>query len=137
MSYRIRRIDYFYVDVKDEPGEALGLLNELALHRINLLAFAAVPSTGMRTLLTLFPEDTPQLVEVARRANLVLDGPHGAILVQGDDELGATASIHERLYKANVNVYASSGLSDGKGSFGYILYIRPEEYDRAIHALQI
>ena len=27
-------------------------------------------------------------------------------------------------------MYASNGVTDGVGSFGYVLYIRPEEYDR-------
>jgi predicted amino acid-binding ACT domain protein len=137
MAYRIRRIDYFYTCVKDEPGEALNLLKELAAHRINLLAFAAVPTGVMRTLLTLFPEDTPQLVEASRRAHMDLDGPYGAILVQGDDELGAIAGIHAKLYEAQVNVFASSGVADGKGSYGYVIYVRPEEYDRAVKALEI
>jgi hypothetical protein len=26
--------------------------------------------------------------------------------------------VHARLYEANINVYASSGVVDGKGSFG-------------------
>jgi hypothetical protein len=34
-------------------------------------------------------------------------------------------------------VYASSCVTDGRGSFGYILYIRPDEYERAVRALQV
>ena len=70
-------------------------------------------------------------------AGLLLDGPHRALLVQGDAELGAFAEIHEKLYQANVNVYASTGLIDGRGSYGYVLHIRPEEYERAANALQV
>jgi hypothetical protein len=33
-----------------------------------------------------------------------LDAPHPAILVQGDDGLGALVRIHAKLYEANVNV---------------------------------
>jgi hypothetical protein len=43
-----------------------------------------------------------------------------AYLVEGDDELGAFASVHERLAKAHVDIYASSGVTDGQGSFGYV-----------------
>jgi len=57
--------------------------------------------------------------------------------VQGDDELGALTEIHKKLYQANVNVYASNGVTDGKGSFGYILYVRPEEYERAAATLEL
>ena len=54
-----------------------------------------------------------------------------------DDELGALADIHQVLFEASVNVYASNGVTDNRGSFGYLLYIRPEEYERATSALKV
>jgi hypothetical protein len=89
----------------------------------------------MRTQLTLFPEDTLKMKDAAHKAGLALDGPHPALLVQGDDELGALAGIHVKLYEANVSVYASSGVADGKGSYGYVIYVRPDEYEMAVKAL--
>ena len=75
--------------------------------------------------------------EEAKKAGLVLNGPYPALLVQGDDELGALAQVHERLYEAGVNVYASSGVADGHGSYGYIVYVRQDEYDQAAAALEV
>jgi hypothetical protein len=135
MAFQIRRADYFYTTVKDQPGEAYRLLSQLADLGINLLAFTAVPLGPTNTQLTLFPEDSPKLAFEAERAGILLDGPHPALLVQGDDELGALASIHERLHEAGVSVYASSGVTDGRGSYGYVLYIRPQEVDRALSSL--
>lgn len=135
MAYKIRRVEYFRTTVVDQPGEGFKLLSQLAAQRINLLAFTGMPVGEMRTQLTVFPEDPSMLAAVARRAGLDLDGPHTALLVQGDDELGALARIHEKVHAAGVNIYASSGLADGKGSFFYILYLRPGEYDRAAGAL--
>lgn len=135
MSFSIRRVDYLYATVKDQPGEAYKLLSQLAALGVNLLAFSAIPIGPMRTQLTLFPEHTPQLMEAARKAGFGLDGPHRALLVQGDDELGALADVHEKLYEANINIYASSGVSDGRGSYGYIIHVRPEEYEAAARAL--
>jgi hypothetical protein len=135
MSFTIRRVDYFYTTIQDQPGEAYKLLSQLAGLGINLLAFSGVPLGPMHTQLTLFPEDTLKMKNAANKAGLALDGPHPALLVQGDDELGALAGIHEKLYEANVNVYASSGVSDGKGSYGYVIYVRPEEYERAVKTL--
>ena len=73
----------------------------------------------------------------ARASGMALDGPHRALLVQGDDELGVLASVHERIYRANVNVYASTAVADGYGKYGHIIYVRPEEYDRAAKALEV
>lgn len=135
MAYTIRRIDYFRTTVHDEPGEGYQLLSQLANRGINLLAFTGMPVGPERTQLTLFPEDPRRMAIEARQIGLALEGPHPAFLVQGDDELGAFARIHLRLYEARVNVFASSGVADGKGTFAYILYVRPEEYEGAARAL--
>jgi hypothetical protein len=137
MAHTIRRADYFYINVDDVPGKAYKLLSHLAELGLNLLAFNAVPLGPERTQFSLFPEDVLKLEDAAKKAGLVLDGPHPALLVQGDDELGAFAGVHERLYEANVNVYASTGVTDGRGSYGYVLYVRPDEYERAATALEV
>ena len=137
MSFHIRRVEYYYTAVEDVPGESYKVLSGLAALGVNLHAFTAVPVGLERTQLTLFPIDGHKMLDAAKKAGMTLDGPHRAILVQGDDELGALASVHERLFQANVNLYASSGVSDGKGMYGYIIYIRPEEYDRAAQALEV
>ena len=136
MGTRIRHVDYYYATVQEAPQQACSLLSRLAELGINLLVFSALPVGPERTQLTLFPEDADKLRHVAAQANLALDGPHPAILVQGDDELGALAGIHSRLGEYGVAVYASNGVADGYGHYGYVLYVRPEEVDKAVEALQ-
>lgn len=137
MAYKIRRVDYFYTTVKDEPGEAYKVLSLLASLGINLVAVTAVPFGPMNTQLTVFPADSAQLRNEAQKAGLKLEGPQSALLVQGDDQLGALAEVHSKLYAANVNIYASSGVADGKGHYGYIIYVRPDEYENAVAALNV
>ena len=137
MAYTIRRVNYFYTTVRDRPGAAYKLLQQMAEMGLNMLAFTAVPVGPMHTQLTIFPEDSGKMETMAQRAGMKLDGPHPAFLVQGDDELGALADIHQALYQTNVNVYASSGVTDGRGSFGYVIYVRAEDFDRAAAALSI
>lgn len=137
MAFKIRRVDYFYTTVKDQPGEAYKVLSLLASLGINLLAITAVPFGPMNTQLTIFSEDSGQLRNLAEKAGLKLEGPQPAILVQGDDKLGALAEVHMKLYEADVNIYASSGVADGKGSYGYIIYVRPDDFDRAVAALNL
>jgi monofunctional biosynthetic peptidoglycan transglycosylase len=135
MAFTIRRVDYFYTAIPDTPGEGYKLLSQLAEFGVNLLAFTAVPVGPMRTQLTLFPERQDRLSEAALKSGLQLDGPHPALLVLGEDRLGALAQIHERLFEARVNVYAANGVTDGRGGFGCVLYVRPEELERAAPAL--
>ena len=68
---------------------------------------------------------------------MTLDGPHPALLLQGDDELGALVEVHEKLYRANVNIYAAMGVSDGSGQYGYVIYVREEDCKRAAKALGV
>jgi len=137
MAFNIRRVDYFYTTVKDQPGEAYKVLAQLASRGIKLLAITAVPFGPMNTQLTIFPEDSGQLRNQAERSGLKLERPQPAILVQGDDKLGALVELHMKLYEANVNIYASSGVADGKGSYGYVIYVRPDDYERALAALNL
>lgn len=137
MSFKIKKVEYYYCTVVDQPGEAYKLLATLEKSGINLLAFTAIPVGPDRTQLTLFPEIPGKLINEGKNAGFNLDGPHPALLVQGDDELGAVADIHQILFEANVNVYASNGVTDNKGSFGYLLYVRPEDFERATNALKV
>ena len=137
MSTEVRRVDYFHTTVRDQPGEAYRLLDDLAGLQVNLLAFTAVPVGPSQTQLTLFPEDSAKLANEAEKSGLTLDGPHPALLVQGDDELGALSRIHEQLYEANVNVYAANGVTDGRGHFGYLIWVRPEHYELAAGTLGV
>ncbi len=137
MAFKIRRIQYYYVNVRDELGAAYRVLSALAERGVDLLAFTAVPSGPMTAQFALFPEDPNTLLAEARAAGLALDGPYHALLVQGDDELGALASIHERLFDANIDIYASTGVTDGSGTFGYLVYVREDQYDQAAAALDL
>lgn len=137
MAFTIRPVDYFYANVRDELGAAYRVLSLLADRGVNLLAFTAVPSGPALAQFTLFPEDPNLLVAEAHRAQLTLDGPHHALLVQGDDELGGFARVHGRLVDAGVDIYASSGVSDGRGAFGYIVYVREDQFEAASLSLDL
>ena len=137
MEFKISKIEYFHTTVADQPGEAYKFLSQLNGLGINLLAFTAIPVGPSVTQLTIFPDDPPQLKHEASKIGMHLDGPHHAFLVQGDDVLGALAEIHRKIYAADVNVYSASGVTDGQGSFGYIVYIKSNDFDKAAKALDL
>ena len=135
MAFRIRSVEYYYANVRDELGAAYRVLSQLADLGVSLLAFTAVPSGPELAQFALFPEDPRKLVAEGRAAGLALDGPYHALLVQGDDELGALAHVHERLVEAAVDIYASAGVTDGRGAFGYVVYVREDQFEKAAGAL--
>ncbi|MGD8320412.1 MAG: hypothetical protein PVJ02_08160 [Gemmatimonadota bacterium] len=137
MDQTIRRASYFYTTVNDRPGEALRFLTSLADLGINLLAFTAIPVGLHQTQLTIFPDDAHKLTDQSERAGFSLDGPYSALFVQGRDVPGALVAIHEALHDAHVNVYAATGVSGGAGQFGYMLHVRPGEFETAAAALGV
>ena len=137
MATHISRVEYFYCTVRDRPGEAYSLLSHLAVSGVNLLAFNAVPMGLEQVQLMLFPENALPLARLAEAEGLLLDGPQNAFLIRGDDELGALAEINRELADANVNVSASIGITDGKGSFGYIVYVASSDFRDAAAALNV
>ena len=137
MACSISRVEYYHTTIKDRPGEAYKFLSQLALLRINLLAFTAIPVSETDTRLTVYPENPKFMKNEAARAGLYLEGPHPALLVQCDDRLGALADIHLRIYEADVNVESASGVTDGRGAFGYVIHVKTEDFEKAAEALGI
>ena len=137
MAFTLNRVEYFYANVRDELGAAYRVLSALAERGVNLLAFTAVPSGPTLAQFALFPEDPTLLKAEAKAAGIDLDGPYHAFLVQGDDELGGLANVHKQLFEARVDIYASTGVIDGRGSFGYIVYVREDQFEQAAGALGV
>lgn len=135
MAFKVRKSPYYYLTIRDRRGEAYRILSRLAGLGVDLHAFTAVPIGVTRTQFALFPADEHKLAHAAEQAGMSLDGPNQALLVQGDDEMGALASVHQKLFEAGVDVYASSGVSDGAGSYGYVIYIQPDQFEQAVKAV--
>lgn len=131
----VREVEYFYARVSNDPDKTYELLAQLAEEQVNLLAFTAVPFGQDRMELTLFPDRSASLLQTAAKLGWTLTGPQHAILVQGDDRMGALADIHKCLSEAGVRIYASTGVTDGTGHYGYVIYFREEDHPEAARAL--
>lgn len=135
MSLNVRNAEYFYVRIQDAPEKVYQLLARLAEEEINVLAFSAVPFGPDYVELTIFPEHSADFLKLSEKLGWTMTGPQHALLVQGDDHLGALAEIQRMLMDADVKIYASSGITDGTGHYGYVIYFREEDHKRAAKAL--
>jgi hypothetical protein len=134
MSLKVRNVEYFYVRIHDAE-KAYEILARLASEEVNLLAFSAVPYGPNHVEVTIFPDRPENFLHAAEHLGWTVTGPQHACLVQGDDHLGTLAEIHQVLVSAGVNIYASSGVTDGSGHFGYVIYFKEEDHQRAERAL--
>ena len=76
-------------------------------------------------------------MHAAKELRWTITGPQHAFLIQGDDHLGALATIHQKLREAEADIYASTGVTDGKGRFGYVVYVKEQDYELAARALDV
>ncbi|UCG51161.1 MAG: hypothetical protein JSW58_13315 [Candidatus Latescibacterota bacterium] len=137
MEAQVRIVEYFYTMVQDRPGEACRLLSQLASEEVNLVAFSAVPIGHEQTQLVIYPESVERLARAAEKGGLTLTGPQRAILIQGDDRLGALVGFLQKLYDAGINMSSSTGVSDGRGGYGYVIHLRADDIAPAARALGI
>jgi prephenate dehydratase len=131
MAIKIYSTAYYSTTVQDVPGEACKLLERLAEQQVNLLAFHSLPLGPDETRLLIYPLNPVWLAEIARKDGLLLEGPHHAFIVHGDDELGALVDMHKILCDADINLTSSNGVADGKGGYRYILHVADIDFERA------
>lgn len=136
MAATVKEVEYYYALVADKPGEGRRLLEFLSERQVNLLGLTAFPSGDGRTQVDFFPEDPKLLKDAAEDANIALTGPKKAFLIQGDDRIGALYEFHLKLSNAGINVHASTGVVDGTGRFGYVIWVNPADYEKASAALK-
>jgi len=136
MADTIRRVEYFYIETANKPGEAARALTALEDAGINLLAFSGFPK-GRRAQLDFIPADPVAFVTVAKKAGWKLSAKKSGFLIQGEDRVGAVANILGKLANADINVTAVDAVCAGADRYGAILWVKPTELRRAARALGI
>jgi len=131
MDDMVRIVDCYYTTVRDRPGEASRLLEHISERGLSLTAFTAIPAGDEKTQICLVTEKPGELREAAADAGATLVGPKQGFLVQGEDRVGALHASHQNLANAGVNVYSSSGIIDGSGRYGFILWVEPGDFAKA------
>lgn len=71
----------------------------------------------------------------AIKAGLKLDGPYSAIIITGDEKPGALAEIYSKLFQAGIQIEESSGIAHINEGYGVVLYLKQEDCDKAMAAL--
>lgn len=134
MADTVRRVEYFYTVVPDEPGAGARILSPLQQARVNLMAYLGFPSGKGKSQIDLVPEDAGALKQAAEKAGVKLVGPKRAFLIQGDDRAGAVAEVARKLSQAKINITAATAASAGS-QYGMIVWVPQADYEKAAKAL--
>ena len=134
MADEIQRVQYFYTEVADKPGEGAKVLGVLKEAGIDLKAFVAFPK-GRRAQLDFVPTDQAAFKAAAKKAKIKLVGPKTGFVVQGDDRAGAVAEIVSKLSEAKINITALHAVAAGAERYGAILWVKPRDVNKAAKVL--
>ena len=134
MAETVQRVQYFYIEVSDKPGEGATVLSMLKEAGVNLLAFSGFPK-GRRAQIDFIPADPAAFRAAARKAKLKLVGPKRGFLVQGEERVGAVAELMSKLAEAGINVTAIDAVAAGAGRYGAILWVKPQDVQKAARIL--
>jgi hypothetical protein len=131
----IHKIDYYHIEIPDNPGAAFRVLSGLKKEGVNLLACCGFPLGDGKVQIDLVPEYHESFRNAAARLDLQLSERKGAFLIQGGDRVVAVADTFEKLAFHSVNIVAHQAISTGTGHWGMILWVEPDDYERASGAL--
>ncbi len=134
MADTVRLVDYFYIAVPDKPGEGARVLQHLKNAGVNLMALQAFPA-GRKAQVDFVPVSGAAFKTAAKAAKWKVVGPKKALVIEGEDRLGALVDHFARLGDAKINVTASTAVTAGAGRFGAIFWVRPRDVKRAARAL--
>jgi hypothetical protein len=135
MADKIRRVEYFYLQVDDRPGEGAEVLGKLKDTGVNLLSFTAFPTAGGKAQLTIVPERPDAFLAAARNAGLTHSAKKECFLVQGEDHVGAVYDVLKRLAESKINCVASNGGSAPGGGYSLVVFVKPGDLAGAAKAL--
>ena len=134
MADTIKRADYYYIQIKDQPGEGFRILGKLKEAGVNLINFTAFPIEGGQSQIDFVPENGEAFLKAAKAAGLTVSAKKRCFFIQGKDHVGAVAEIARKLGEAKINAHAANASCAG-GSYGMILWVKPQQYDAAAKAL--
>jgi len=135
MADTIQRVQYFYTEVPDKPGEGARILGALKEGGVNLVAFTGFPR-ARRAQLDFIGADRDALRAAAKKAKIKLVGPRTGFLIQGEDRIGAVAEILSKLAEAKINVTAVGAVAAGEGRYGAILWVKPRDVNKTAKVLE-
>jgi len=135
MATTIRKTAYFSMKTPNRAGQGARLLNGLAAHGVNLLAFTGFPNAG-RAQVDFVPYNVTKFTSAARKLGLKVSKKKTVFLAQGADKAGAIAAICGKLSRAGINMVAIDAVTTGRGRFGAIFWVKPSDVARVSRLLR-
>ncbi len=135
MSDKVKRVKYFHVEVRDQPGEGFRVLSVLKEHGVTLLNCTAFPLRRGKAKVTMVPAESEAFLRALGASGIAVSAAKDAFLIQGEERPGAVAEQLKKLADSGINVTACNATIAEGGTFGMILWVSPRDVDAAAKAL--
>ena len=135
MADDVRSLDHYTLDIEDKLGTGARVLAALRDNDVDLLAFWGYSTAPGKATLELLPVDADGFLAAAKAAGFASLRTSRVFYVTGSDRPGTIAEKLKQLSDAGVSVVAAQGVSDSAGRFGAVIYVKPEDVQRAGTAL--
>jgi hypothetical protein len=130
----VRKVEHFSTLVPNRPGQAFKVLSTLVSAGVDLLACSGT-QRGRRAQIEVVPDDSTKLRRAARKAGLEFEARRTGYLIRGKDRPGALASHLAKLATVQVNVTGIDALTAGRGRWGAIIWVDPDDVAKATRVL--
>lgn len=136
MADSVRKVNYCYLKVPNRAAQGDAVLRELREGGVNLLAYSGFPVGKGKAQLDFVPENMAAFRRVARKNGWRVSKAKKGFLITGDDQIGAAHRHISKLGDAKINITAADAICAGKGRYGMILWVKPNNYARAARVLK-
>ncbi len=134
MAVTIRKADYFSMLIPNRAGTGAGMLAALKAESVNLVAFSGFPVRGGAQV-DFMPENSRKFRAAAKQAGIKIGKRKTVFLMRGEDRVGVLAAALGKLAAARINMVAMQAACAGKGQFGAIFWVKPNDVSRASRLL--
>jgi hypothetical protein len=135
MADKVRKVKYCYAMVPMRAGQGAQMLSVLREAGVNLIAFSGFPAGSGRAQMDFIPENMAALRRVATKNGWKLGKVKKAFVVRGNDSVGSVYKHVKRLADEGISVTAADAVCAGKGRYGMVLWVKPNQYARAARVL--
>ena len=135
MADRVESVQYAHVTVPDRAGSGEVVLAALADADLNMHAYLGFPAGKGKAQLDIVPEDMSELRRLAKGQGWNLSKPKACLRVTGKDRPGAVEQTIAKLARAGINVTAAMAMHAGKGKYGMVIWVKPNDQAKAAKAL--
>ena len=130
MADRILKTEYYKLETPNRPGEGARVLKVLRDAKVSLVAFTGFPR-GRKTQMDFIPRNAAAFRKAMKQAGLPVSGKKTVFLIQGGDRVGAIHRVMDALGKAGINATAIDAVTDGKGHYGALLWVKAGDVRKA------